>query len=103
MSSTNLTPEVVTCFCDHPVAIRTSNTTKNPGRPFEKCATGGCKYWEWRDNVGYVGRGGMAHNYGREFARCRHPDNARRCTYFKFTDGQDSQEVFNEYMDARLY
>ncbi|KAJ7227990.1 hypothetical protein B0H12DRAFT_1148273 [Mycena haematopus] len=113
---------VVTCFCDQPVAISTSNTAANPGRQFERCAhynpNNRCKYWEWCDDdqglpalrcfcnrvarMSTAGAGAMGHNYGREFARCRHPEAKKRCKFFEWCDGQDSQELFNEYMDARL-
>ncbi|KAJ7471111.1 hypothetical protein FB451DRAFT_1176294 [Mycena latifolia] len=115
--SDNSTPAIVKCFCERPVHIATANTDANRGRQFELCATNQCKYWEWRDKEGIAGtrcactriiriltagRGAMAHNRGRDFARCAHPENDRRCRFFKWLDGQDSQAVFREYMDARM-
>ncbi|KAJ7112801.1 hypothetical protein C8R43DRAFT_961662 [Mycena crocata] len=183
------TPAAITCFCERPVRIHISNTTANPGREFEKCATDQCGYWlvlllpigsdwartllpislmalalecfshreaqnnilaYWQEfylfrfcrNSGEVllftvekarsdpnvarqrgnrrhlagtrcacnrvvrvltaGARALPHNYGRPFARCAHPENAERCGFFEWCDGLSSQELFNEYMDARL-
>ncbi|KAJ7680073.1 hypothetical protein B0H17DRAFT_1077302 [Mycena rosella] len=86
-----MTTPAVKCFCERPARIATSNTTANPGRQFELCATGECAYWAWCDNEG-IG----------DFARCTHPENDLRCGFFMWCDGQDSQELFNEHMDARM-
>ncbi|KAJ7471108.1 hypothetical protein FB451DRAFT_1399856 [Mycena latifolia] len=104
------TPAIVKCFCERPVHIATANTEANRGHQFELCATNQCKYWEWRDKEGIAGtrcactriiriltagRGAMAHNRGQD-------PEGRRCGFFKWLDGQDSREVFREYMDARM-
>ncbi|KAJ7632031.1 hypothetical protein B0H17DRAFT_1187609 [Mycena rosella] len=91
-----MTTPAVKCFCERPSRIATSNTTANPGRQFELCATGECAYWAWCDNEGIAGircscsrivriltagPGAMLHNRGRDFARCAHPENDLRCGF----------------------
>ncbi|KAJ6452409.1 hypothetical protein C8R45DRAFT_945647 [Mycena sanguinolenta] len=108
----------VNCFCGNPVAVLTSNTAANPGRRFERCANYQCTYWDWRTNedgtpatrcrcnrvmrVFTAGPSAMPHNHGREFGRCAHPVKDQRCKFFLWCDDEDSQELFNEYMDARF-
>ncbi|KAF7330667.1 hypothetical protein MSAN_02452000 [Mycena sanguinolenta] len=110
----------LTASATNPVRLHTVHAeSENKGRRFEKCHyyERKCNYWEWSDEegpaglrcycnrlvyIGVAGRRAKDHNKDREFACCRNPDRTKRCNFFVWTDGQDSQELFNEYMDAQF-
>lgn len=50
--------EVLCATCGEPCLQRTSNTPKNPGRQFYKCANQACNFFKWADELDVGGGGG---------------------------------------------